>query len=173
MAEIGHIKSVSTIDGQIVCQVESGSGPVVSAVLFESAGSEFYPMPGDRVLFHRTGQEIVITGVLAGDTETDRGQGLILSRNSAGNIVARILLDNTGRVTITPDNGVRIGNGSSPVTLASRNDAIWSALANACNAFAPPGTPDGGAALSSAIAGAISGAGGTPVNTGSSNLEAD
>lgn len=179
MAEIGHIEKVSTVDGHIVCDVDIGSGPVVSAILYASGCSEMHPMKGDRVVFVRTGQEIIITAVLANEASTTRGQALIFSRNESGEVVASILLGSDGRVTVSPAAGARVGNGNSPVALATPLNTFLSTLVNAVS---PGGTsvvtPSPGAAcpvataIRAAATAAFPPALSSP-NCGSSNLSAD
>lgn len=137
MATIGHIKETRIVDGQIVCDVETGNGQTVTAVLFADAGSEYHPLPGDRVVFEKAGQDIVIKAVLSEDASTSGGQGLIFSRNAAGEVVASILLGSDGRVTISPSTDVRVGNGQSPVALANNVDALWNALWGVFNGWTP------------------------------------
>lgn len=58
------------------------------------------------------------------------------------------------------------------VALATLVDSLWTVLTTTLDAFIPPGTPDGGAALAAAMSAAIKG---TPAyqNTASKNLKAD
>jgi hypothetical protein len=106
MAMIGHIKEVSIEDGQITAVVETGTGQAVTARVMAASGAEFYPMPGDSVLCHRAGQEVVVSAVLHGDASTERGEGVIFARNELGEIVAKIWLYPDGDIVAENDNGV-------------------------------------------------------------------
>jgi hypothetical protein len=166
VATIGHIKSTQIVDGQITAVVETGTGQAVTGIVMPASGSEFHPMPGDRVLFHWAGQEVHISAVVSEDASTGRGESLIFSRNAAGQVVASVHLRDNGQVVITTTGAV-VGNGASPVALAQKVDMLWTALwgfingctpvyetslkANFLVAFPPPG----------------------PQTVGSSNLKAD
>jgi len=81
-----------------------------------------------------------------------------------------IHLKSDGTVTITAPAGVTVGSGTTPVAGSTKVDALWAALQGVCSAFVPPGTPDGGAALSAAIAAAITAVG---IGSASTNLRVD
>lgn len=137
MAMIGRIKEIFKEDGEITAIVETGTGQEVTVKIMASSGSEFHPMPGDSVLCHRAGQEIIVSAVLHGDASTERGEGIIFSRNLSGQIVASINIKADGKVTVTPTTGVEIGNGSDFVAMASKVDLIWTTFWNVINAWAP------------------------------------
>lgn len=137
MAMIGHIKEVSIEDGQITAIVETGTGQAVTARVMAASGAEFYPMPGDSVLCHKAGQEVVVSAVLHGDASTDRGEGVIFSRNESGDVVANIHLKADGKVIVKPTTGVEIGNASDFVAMSKKVDALWAALWGVINGWAP------------------------------------
>jgi hypothetical protein len=137
MAMIGHIKEVSIEDGQITAIVETGTGQAVTVRVMAVSGAEFYPMPGDSVLCHRAGQEVVVSAVLHGDASTERGEGIMFSRNESGDIVANIHLKADGKVIVKPTTGVEIGNASDFVAMAAKVDALWTALWGVINKWTP------------------------------------
>jgi len=135
---IGEIKEISTVDGQMIAIIKDmnkidGSGPEVTATIMQSGGSEFYPLVGDKVVYHRTGQEIVVTGIFAKDTDTSRGEGLLFSRSAAGTIAATVHLKANGAIEVKPGTGqvAAVGNGADFVAMAAKVDASIEAIATA------------------------------------------
>jgi hypothetical protein len=130
VATIGHIKSTQIVDGQITAVVETGTGQTVTGIVMPASGSEFHPLPGDRVLFHWAGQEVHISAVVSEDASTGKGESLIFSRNAAGQVVASVHLRDNGEVVITTTGAV-VGNGASPVALALPINTFLSSLVGA------------------------------------------
>lgn len=103
MGVIGYIISMEVDDGQVLARVATGTGQSFTGTLLCPPGVDAYPIPGDSVLCHRVGAEIVF---IAGDCDilgTSEGEIRIVSRNSGG-VKASIHLKNDGKVVI--ENGV-------------------------------------------------------------------
>ena len=161
MATVGHIKEIKTVDGHIVAVVMTGTGQSVTATIMQAAGAEFYPRPGDTVLFHWAGQEVLVSAVLSEDTTTEKGESLIFSRGASGEVAAKVHLKTNGDVVV--------GDGASPVALAQKVDALWDTLYSVFTGWSPV-SKDGGGALKTAFTAAFSS---NPQTVGSSNLRAD
>lgn len=161
MATVGYIKEVKIVDGHIVAVVMTGTGQAVTATIMHAAGAEFYPRPGDTVLFHWAGQEVLVSAVLTEDTTTKKGESLIFSRDASGGVAAKVHLKTNGEVVV--------GNGDSPVALAKKVDELWDTLYNVFTGWKPV-YKDGGAALQTAFTAAFKS---NPQTVGSSNLKAD
>ena len=119
---IGLIKEIRTQDGQHVAIVETGSGPAVTATVMQSGNADFCPMPGDRVLFHRNGREIVISAIFAQTATAGMGETLIFARNAEGAVTATFHLKADGTVAA--------GAGSDAVAMGAKTDAIVSVIAS-------------------------------------------
>jgi hypothetical protein len=137
---IGEIKSVRVVDGQVTAVIQTGAGPAVTATVLMPAGLDFQPLAGDTVKFHRSGQEIVVTGLFTEDTQAGPGEAILFSRADDGDIVATIWMKASGAIEITPGDGqvAGVGNGTHPVALATPIDTFLNALVAA---VAPGGTP--------------------------------
>lgn len=83
-------------------------------------------------------------------TELASGEVCIYSKHGQ-----QILLKTNGDIAHTMSGLATFGSGSDFVAMAQKVQDAWTALKTAMDAFVPPGTPDGGAALSSAISAAI------------------
>jgi hypothetical protein len=172
MADIGEILEVENEDGQLVARVDCGWGQQISAVVQQSAGCDFYPLKGDRVVFHRTsGSEIVITAIFASNSGVEKGEWKIASRNQAGTVAAVFHLKADGSIAITNGTGklVNVGGAGGFVAMAQKVDLLWSTLWTCFNSWAPV-AQDGGAALRTAFLAAFPS---TPQSTASTNLKAD
>ena len=89
----------------------------------------------------------------------DAGEIILYSMDSVlGTVKSSIALKNDGTIEVSLATGktLEINSNADAAALASKVDALWTVLWNVTNAFVPPGAPDGGAALATAIAGAIS-----------------
>lgn len=141
MAISGTIKTLAIVEGQIVATVATGSGPEVTVVIMPDAGGEFHPLPGDVVVYERSGQEYVAKAVFAADTSTLPGESLIFARNAAGEVVAKIHLKADGRVYV--------GDGTDFVAMAAKVNAMFELINDIITTWTPVAN-DGGAALQTA-----------------------
>lgn len=107
--------------------------------------------------------------VIACDSASDRPTG-----NDVGDVLLysthgqSIKLGSDSNTVATQSGTFNIGSGSDFVAMSAKTDALFTAVQTACATFVPPGTPDGGAALATAIASALS-----SIVTASTNLKAD
>ena len=163
---IGTIKEIRTVDGQHVASVLIYGGPdVVTAVVMQPGNIDFHPIPGDGVLCHENGREIVISAVFANDASAQLGETLIFARNPAGQVSASIHLKADGSVVV--------GDGSDFAAMATKVQALWTCLFTALKAWTGSKTPDGGVALAAALVTAFTSAALDPPNVASQNLKAD
>jgi hypothetical protein len=146
---IGHIKTVSVVDGQYEITVDTGSGPAITATLMLPAGIDAKPLAGDAVRFSRNGQEIAITGLFTEDVNADDGEAILFSRSGDGSIVASVWMKNDGSIEILPDSGqvAGVGDASDFVAMAAKTDAKVDAIVYAITNAAVGGAPDAGAAF--------------------------
>lgn len=180
MADIGEILEVENEDGQLVARIDCGWGQQVSAVVQQSAGCDFYPLKGDRVVFHRTsGSEIVITAIYASNSGVAAGEWKIASRNQTGTVAAVFHLKADGSIKITNGTGktVDVGGASGFVAMAQKLDTFLTSL---CTAVAPGGvavvTPIPGATCpvaAAVYAAMIAAFTSSTSDCGSTNLKAD
>lgn len=105
MGRIGTIKEVSTSAGQHTVFVEDGPGPGVTATILQSGAVDFQPMRGDRVLYHDTGQEIVVSAIFSEDASSGPGEWLVFSRNASGAVTATLHLKADGEASVVNDAG--------------------------------------------------------------------
>lgn len=170
MALIGHIKEIQVSpENQIEAIVMTGNGQELTATVFASSGSEFFPVRGDVALCHEAGSEIVISAILHGDASTLSGEGTIFARDAAGNVTGSIHLAVDGTITMTPGITVNVGTASDFVAMAAKVDALWATLWGMFTAWAPQAT-DGGAALKTQFQTAFPS---SPSSVASTNLKAD
>jgi hypothetical protein len=146
---IGHIKTVSVVDGQYEITVDTGSGPAVTATLMFPPGIDAKPLAGDAVRFSRNGQEIAITGLFTEDVQADDGEAILFSRSGDGSIVASVWMKKDGSIEILPDSGqvAGVGDASDFVAMAAKTDAKVDAIVDAITNAAVGGAPDAGAAF--------------------------
>lgn len=171
---IGHIKSVTVGDGQVVATIETGAGPAVTATVMPMGSLDFQPLPGDSVLFHRSGQEICISAVFSEDNQAGPGEAVIFSRSAPGVITAIVHLKADGTIEIKPGQGMtaNIGNGIDFVAMATKTDAKIEAIKTAIS-VAAVGSADGGAAFKENIIAALDASWPAIGSIASTNLKAD
>lgn len=166
---IGHIKSTSIVDGQITALVETGTGQELTAIVMADSGSEFHPVPGDTVLFHHAGQEVIVSAVCHGeDATTSQGESLMMARGADGRVRSAVHMKSDGSIHINSNN-VSIGNGSDAVAMATKVEQLFTVLRTTCGSWAKAThTPDGGVGLATAIEAAL-----LVINTAAQNLKAE
>jgi hypothetical protein len=141
LADVGKIIEIAKEDGQLIARIDCDWGQQITATIQQSSGVDFYPLAGDRVVFHRTGgSEIVITAIFSGDSEVDPGEFKVASRNQAGTVSAVFHLKADGSIAITNGTGktVNVGGASGFVAMAQGIDLFLTTL---CTSVAPGGTP--------------------------------
>lgn len=139
MATIGTIKEIKPVDGQLQAVIETGSGPAVTATIMQAGAVDFFPIPGDRVLYHYAGKEVVVSAIFSEDNSAAPGEWLVFSRNPAGEVQAVLHLK--------ADGTVNAGTGADFVALAAKVDALWATLDKLFRTDWTPVANDGGAAL--------------------------
>lgn len=164
MATLGTIKEISTVDGQHVAIIETGSGPAVTATIMQGGSVDFNPLAGDRVLFHYVGREVVVSAIFSEDATSAPGEWLVFSRNTAGVVQATLHLK--------ADGTVNAGNGSDFVAMSTTTDQKIEAIYNAI-ASAAVGSADGGAAFKANIIAALDISWPLIGSIASTNLKAD
>lgn len=140
--------------------------------IFEQFGFRSSPPPGSEGIVLRVGgaREHAI-GILFGSRATaPQGilQGEVAVYNSSG---AQIVIRTDGSIEVTPAPGqvVKLGEVVGGLAVARQTDPVncpdIAAIAAACTAFMAP-APDGGAALATAIAGAVTQGGNGTITAG-------
>jgi hypothetical protein len=112
------IISIEIKDDIIYCTCEPEFGHNIQAPLYLQANEESVPLPGDYVTLVKVpGKEsYVAVGVLPILDNADEGEKKIFSRDSGGNVKAKIYLDKTGKLTIDTDSDIDI-NGGGTITI--------------------------------------------------------
>lgn len=171
---IGHIKTVSVVDGQVTAYVTTGSGTGVTVTIMPQGSLDFQPLAGDAVQFHRSGQEIVVTGVFSEDNQAGPGEAVLFSRTSPGVIAATVHVKATGAIEVKPGTGqvAGVGEGSDFVAMSTKTDQKIQAILDAINGAAV-GSADGGAAFKANIVAALNVSLPAIGPVASSNLKAD
>lgn len=155
--EIQLVK-VSTFDGTTLDGVER----------LQPYGDSSSPPPeSEAIVVNINGSPVVIVC----DSGAYRVTGLASGEKVVYSMFGqRIHLKADGSVEITAPGGVSVGNGSDAVAMAAKVDALWSTLYTMFSTWAPPATPDSGAALKAAFTAAFPS---SPSSVASTNLEAD
>lgn len=172
---IGIIKEIRITGDQHVAVIETGAGPAVTATVMQPGNMDFCPMPGDAVLYHENGREIVISAISAQNASTGLGETLIFARDATGQVSASVHLKATGQVVISHGEGQTVvaGTGSDSVAMSTKVQTLWTCLLTALKAWQEPKPPDGGVALAAALVTAFTSAALDPPNVASKNLKAD
>lgn len=180
MADVGKIIEVTKEEGQLLARIDCDWGQQITATIQQSSGIDFYPLAGDRVVFHRTsGSEIVITAIYSSDSGVDPGEWKIGSRNQTGTVAAVFHLKTDGSIAITNGTGktVNVGGAGGFVAMAQKLDTFLTTL---CTSVAPSGvavvtpTPGSACPVATAVYAAMMAAfTSSTSNCGSTNLKAD
>lgn len=148
MAEIGHVKTVRTLDdGAFELDITTGTATLTASIL-GMAGARFHPMDGDPISFVRAGKEIHVVSVSGGEQSTNPGEVLFFSRSGAETVAAKVHLKSNGEV--------HVGNAADFVAMAQATNSKIEALYNAIVAAAV-GSADGGATFKANISAGIEG----------------
>ena len=169
---IGHIKEIKVVAGQVIAIIETGSGPAVTGTIMPMGSLDFQPLVGDSVVFHKAGQEIVVTAVFSEDSTAGPGETVLFSRSGPMAIMAIVHLKADGVIEIKPGPGQVAGVGTATdfVAMATKVDLLWSTLWTVFNSWVVAPT-DGGGALKTAFLAAFPPPG--PNSVASTNLKAD
>ena len=101
MVETGTIKSVTITDGECSCEVDFGAKETETCVFYEDVGNNNYPMRGDDVaVFMTDGQNTILAVFRPIPDDLKKGEQVIYSRNSNGEIQANIKLTDDGEVNL-------------------------------------------------------------------------
>lgn len=138
MATLGIIKEIRITDGQLKAIVETGSGEAVTATVMQAGTVDYYPLPGDRVLYHYAGQEVVVSAIFSEDNSVALGEILLFSRDAAGVVQATFHLKADGLTVV--------GQGLDFVAMAAKVNAMFALIDSIITTWVPVAN-DGGAAL--------------------------
>ena len=128
MATLGVIKEIRVVEGQLKAVIETGSGPAVTATIMQAGTVDYHPLPGDRVLYHYAGQEVVVSAIFSEDNLAALGEVLIFGRDATGVVQVTFHLKADGWAVV--------GTGADAVAMSTPLDTY---LSNLLNTVAPGG----------------------------------
>lgn len=142
--EIGRIKTIENVDGELICQINFGADVTEPAIVYCSPNINEWPLPGDEVVVADiNGQNTVIAAFKQTPSALKGGEVIVYSRGEDGDVSASVRL--------TDDGKVNVNDGDDSAALTSKVDLLFETLDGVFRTdWVIPPAPDAGAALKTA-----------------------